>query len=112
MYWRIDDAVTEESKERQRIDKDGMLRYSAGWIYLRAFLKIGKSMMQCPQLFDLQNQVLICTFLHGSSVPHLTWLLSGASLRSAQEIGIHVRSILLHADPIERVFYNRAFWCL
>lgn len=95
-----------------RTDKDGTLKYSAGWIYLRALLKMGKSLMQGPKLFDFQGQVLLCAFLNGSAVPHLTWLVSGVGLRSAQEIGIHVRSILLHADPVERALYNRAFWCL
>jgi hypothetical protein len=112
VYWPVDDAMTEEGKERLRTDKDGTLRYSAGWKYLRALLKMGRSVMQGPNLFDFQCQVLTCLFLHGSAVPHLTWLVSGIGLRAAQEIGIHVRSILLHADPIERALYNRAFWCL
>ena len=112
VYWPVDDAVTDEGRERMRNDEDGTLKYSAGWIYLRALLKMGKSIMQGPKLFDFQAQVLICAFLHGSAVPHLTWLISGHGLRSAQEIGIHVRSILLHADPVERALYSRAFWCL
>ncbi len=112
VYWPIEEATTDEGKDRLRTDKDGTLKYSAGWIYLRALLKMGKSLMQGPKLYDFQCQVLICAFLHGSAVPHLTWLLSGVGLRSAQEIGIHVRSILLHADPTERALYNRAFWCL
>lgn len=112
VYWPVDDVVTEEGRERMRTDKDGTLKYSAGWIYLRALLKMGKSLMQGPKLFDFQGQVLLCAFLNGSAVPHLTWLVSGVGLRSAQEIGIHVRSILLHADPVERALYNRAFWCL
>jgi len=112
VYWPTDDAMTEEGKERMRQDKDGSLRYSAGWKYLRALLKMGRSVMQGPNLFDFQCQVLTCLFLHGSAVPHLTWIVSGLGLRAAQEIGIHVRSILLHADPIERALYNRAFWCL
>ena len=112
VYWPRDDAMTEEGKERLRNDKDGTLKYSAGWKYLRALLKMGRSVMQGPNLFDFQCQVLICLFLHGSAVPHLTWIVSGLGLRAAQEIGIHVRSILLHTDPTERALYNRAFWCL
>ncbi|ORY27181.1 hypothetical protein BCR39DRAFT_445399, partial [Naematelia encephala] len=112
VYWPVDDALTEEGKERLRTDTDGTLRYSAGWAYVRQVVKMGKSIMQGPNLFDFQVMVLMCCFLHGSAVPHLTWLLSGAGLRSAQEIGIHVRSILIHADPVERALYNRAFWCL
>ena len=112
VYWPLDDAMTEEGKERLRNDRDGTLKYSAGWTYLRALLKMGRSVMQGPNLFDFQCQVLICLFLHGSAVPHLTWIVSGMGLRAAQEIGIHVRSILLHTDPIERALYNRAFWCL
>ena len=112
VYWSVNEAINDEGRERLRTDKDGTLRYSAGWIYLRALIKMGKSIMQSPQLFDFQCQVLICAFLNGSAVPHLTWLISGVGLRSAQEIGIHVRSILLQAEPVERALYNRAFWCL
>lgn len=112
VYWPVDDAMTEEGKSRLRTDLDGTLKYSAGWKYLRAVLKMGRSIMQGPNLFDFQGQVLLCLFLHGSAVPHLTWIVSGLGLRAAQEIGIHVRSILLHADPVERALYNRAFWCL
>ena len=112
VYWPVNDAVSEEGKERLRTDQDGTRKYSAGWIYLRALLIMGKSLMQGPNLYDFQCQVLFCVFLHGSAVPHLTWLCSGMGLRAAQEIGIHVRSILIHADPIERALFNRAFWCL
>jgi hypothetical protein len=87
-------------------------RYSEGWIYLREVIRMGRSLMQSPNLLDFQMQVLLCLFLHGSAVPHLTWIISGLGIRAAQEIGIHVRSILLHADPTERALYNRAFWCL
>lgn len=112
VYWPLDHAMTEEGRARLRNDQDGTIKYSAGWKYLRALLKMGRSVMQGPNLFDFQCQVLICLFLHGSAVPHLTWIVSGLGLRAAQEIGIHVRSILLHTDPIERALYNRAFWCL
>lgn len=112
VYWNRDDAISEEGKERLRTDVDGTLRYSAGWHFLRALVRMGRSIMQGPNLFDFQCTVLICTFLQGSAVPHLTWLVSGMGLRAAQELGIHVRSILQHADPIERALYSRAFWCL
>ena len=112
VYWPRDLALTEEGKERLRTDKDGTLKYSAGWLYLRSHLKMGRSMMQTPNLFDFQTEVLICAFLQGSAVPHLTWLISGVGMRAAQELGIHVRSTLIHANPVERALYNRAFWCL
>ena len=112
VYWPRDEAIDEESKERLRLDKDGTLRYSAGWKYFRAVFKMGRNIMRGPTLFDFQTQVLTCGFLLGSAVPHLNWLVSGFGLRAAQEIGIHVRSILLHADPVERALFNRAFWCL
>ena len=112
VYWPRDAAMTEEGKERLRTDSDGTLRYSAGWKYLRSILEMGRSIMQGPNLFDFQSQVLICSFLYGTAVPHLTWIVSGLGLRAAQEIGIHVRSVLLHAHPTERALYSRAFWCL
>lgn len=112
VYWPANLSMTEEGSERLATDKDGTLRYSAGWKYLRSLLRMGRSIMQGPNLYEFQTQVLICQFLQGSAVPHLMWILSGFGLRSAQELGIHVRATLLHADPTERALYNRAFWCL
>ncbi|AFR93350.1 nuclear protein [Cryptococcus neoformans C23] len=112
VYWPTDLSMTEEGRERLATDKDGTLRYSAGWKYLRILLRMGRSIMQGPNLYEFQSHVLICQFLQGSAVPHLMWILSGFGLRSAQELGIHVRATLLHADPTERALYNRAFWCL
>ncbi|EIW69436.1 hypothetical protein TREMEDRAFT_30833, partial [Tremella mesenterica DSM 1558] len=112
VYWPVDSAMSEEGRERLRSDKDGTLKYSAGWNYLRALIKMGRSLMQTPTLFEFQCQVLVCAFLQGSAVPHLMWLCSGMGLRSAQELGIHVRSTLLHAHPVERALFGRAFWCL
>ena len=112
VYWPVDLAMSEEGRQRLQEDADGSRRYSAGWKYLRAVLLMGKSLMQGPNLYDFQAQVLVCTFLQGSAVPHVMWLLSGVGLRYAQELGIHVRATMLHADPVERALYNRAFWCL
>ncbi|OCF36652.1 hypothetical protein I316_01905 [Kwoniella heveanensis BCC8398] len=112
VYWPVDLALSEEGKERLRTDKDGTRRYSAGWKYLLEVLRMGRSLMQGPNLYEFQCQVLLCLFLQGSAVPHVMWLLSGVGLRLAQEIGIHIRSTLFHVDPIERALYNRAFWCL
>lgn len=112
VYWPADDATTEEGRERLRTDRDGMLKYSAGWIYLRALIKMGRSWLQGPSLLDLQTNVLVCLFLNGSAVPHLAWIVAGSGLRMAQEIGVHVRSTMLLINPIDRALYNRAFWCL
>ncbi|KIR32739.1 nuclear protein [Cryptococcus deuterogattii MMRL2647] len=112
VYWPANLSMTEEGRERLATDKDGTLRYSAGWKYLRTLLRMGRSIMQGPNLYEFQSQVLICQFLQGSAVPHFMWMLSGFGLRSAQELGIHVRATLFHADPTERALYNRAFWCL
>ena len=112
IYWPRDWATTEEGKKRLEEDADGTWKYSAGWKYMRAVLKMGRSVVQGPNLFDFQNQVLICMFLQGAAVPHLTLLISGVGLRGVQELGIHVRSTLMRANPVERALYNRAFWCL
>jgi hypothetical protein len=112
VYWPHDEASTPEGRERLRTDADGTKRYSAGWKYMRALLKMGRSIVATPNLYDFQTQVLLCAFLSGSAVPHMTWLVSGYGLRSAQELGIHVRATLLRADPVERALFGRAFWCL
>lgn len=112
VFWPRDWAMTEEGKQRLKDDADGTIKYSGGWIYMRALLRIGRSIAQSPNLYDFQTQVLVCAFLQGAAVPHLMWMLSGLGLRSAQEIGIHVRATLMYTNPIERALYNRAFWCL
>lgn len=112
VLWPTDLSMNPEGEARLKSDSDGTLRYSAGWHYCRALLRMGRSILQGPNLYEFQAQVLICQFLQGSAIPHLMWILSGIGLRSAQELGIHVRATLLHADPIERALYNRAFWCL
>ncbi|KAK8869739.1 hypothetical protein IAR55_000307 [Kwoniella newhampshirensis] len=112
ILWPTDLSMTPEGSERLKTDKDGTLRYSAGWHFVRALLRMGRSIMHGPNLYEFQTQVLVCQFLQGSAIPHLMWILSGIGLRSAQELGIHVRATLMHADPIERALYNRAFWCL
>jgi hypothetical protein len=112
VYWPVTLATTPEGQERLRRDQDGTRKYSAGWKYVRACMKMGKSIMQAPGLYEFQVIVLSCAFLQGSAVPHLMWLVSGVGLRSAQELGIHIRSTLVHVDPIERALCNRAFWCL
>ncbi|WWD15991.1 hypothetical protein CI109_100415 [Kwoniella shandongensis] len=112
VLWPTDLSMTTEGKERLKSDTDGTLRYSAGWHFIRALLRMGRSILHGPNLYEFQTQVLICQFLQGSAIPHLMWILSGIGLRSAQELGIHVRATLMHADPIERALYNRAFWCL
>lgn len=112
VFWPRDWAMSEEGKERLKADTDGTIRYSGGWIYVRALMRMGRSIAQGPNLYDFQCQVLFCAFLQGAAVPHLMWVLSGLGLRSAQEIGIHVRSTLMLANPAERALYNRAFWCL
>jgi hypothetical protein len=112
VYWPTDDATTTEGRERLRTDKDGTRKYSAGWIYMRAVMNLGRSWLQGPSLLDLQTHVLGCLFLNGSTVPHLAWIVAGAGLRMAQEMGIHVRSTMLLCNPIDRALYSRAFWCL
>lgn len=112
VYWPTEVATTPEGQDRLRNDRDGTLKYSAGWNYLRAVIKMGRSWLQGPSLLDLQTTVLVCLFMNGSAVPHLAWLVAGSGLRMAQEIGIHVRSTMLLTNPIDRALYNRAFWCL
>ena len=108
-----DERVYWSAEEDESFTQDPALhQYSAGWHWLRASLKVGRSIMKSPNLFDFQAQVLTCLFLQGATLPHLGWIVSGLGLRSAQELGIHVRSILQKADPVERALYNRAFWCL
>ncbi|ODO02941.1 hypothetical protein I350_05783 [Cryptococcus amylolentus CBS 6273] len=94
-------------------DTGGYHPYSAGWIYMRVLLRTGYNFLQSPSLYSLQKTVLICQFFQGSStVPHTLPVISSLGLRSSEELGIHVRQLLHHVDPVERELYTRAFWCL
>ncbi|TYJ58256.1 hypothetical protein B9479_001082 [Cryptococcus floricola] len=88
------------------------LPYSAGWKYLRMALHMGHNLLYMPDLHELQSQVLICYFLQSSTTPQMSAHLAGSALRSSQEIGIHLTTVLERLEPTERELYKRAFWCL
>ncbi|WVQ78352.1 hypothetical protein IAT38_000437 [Cryptococcus sp. DSM 104549] len=110
--WSAELSGTKEGRDRLAGYKESMLRHSAGWRYVRAVLRMGRSVMHGPTVHDLQTQALLCTFLMVSASPHLVWAVADLGLRSSQEIGIHMRAAQLHADPSERALLNRAFWYL
>ncbi|WVQ78353.1 hypothetical protein IAT38_000438 [Cryptococcus sp. DSM 104549] len=112
VWWPSELSATKEGRERLAGYKENMLRHSAGWRYIRAVLRMGRSIMRGPTIYDLQTDVLLCTFLVAGSSPRLAWVMASSGLRSAQEIGLHMRASMLHANPSERALFNRAFWCI
>lgn len=99
---------------------DGVL-FSDGWKYIRGLMSAGDSLHKAPTLFRLQTAVLLSTFLHGNTDSTIPWAVIGATLRGAQEIGLHLAgesgspSALpdrLGATGGERQLLLRAFWCL
>ncbi|UOH83806.1 hypothetical protein LQV05_006544 [Cryptococcus neoformans] len=112
VIWPLDQCTSESGRDTIINDPHDLRRYSAGWRYVRSYLRMGQSIVQGPNLFELQSRVLTCQFVAGTAIPHFIWIVAGYGLRSAQELGIHMRATLLHADPIERELCSRAFWCL
>ncbi|ODO02946.1 hypothetical protein I350_05788 [Cryptococcus amylolentus CBS 6273] len=88
-------------------------KFSGGWKYFRAVLRMGHNIMQLPTLFDIQCLVLTCSFIHtSSSTPQRLTTVAALGLQSIQELGAHVSAVLAQWDPVERALYHRAFWCL
>lgn len=112
VIWPLDQCTSESGRDTIINDPHNLRHYSAGWRYVRSYLRMGQSIVQGPNLFELQSRVLTCQFVAGTAIPHFIWIVAGYGLRSAQELGIHMRATLLHADPIERELCSRAFWCL
>ncbi|WVQ76607.1 hypothetical protein IAR50_006280 [Cryptococcus sp. DSM 104548] len=100
------------ARGRSRDYDSQWLPYSAGWKYLRMALRMGHNPLHMPDLHELQSQVLICCFIQASTTPQMSAHLAGSALRSSQELGIHLSSVLERLEPIERELYKRAFWCL
>ncbi|ODO02940.1 hypothetical protein I350_05782 [Cryptococcus amylolentus CBS 6273] len=87
--------------------------FTAGWRYFRAFINMGQNPLQCPTLFDLQTSVLLSQFLQGSTtLPHNLHNVYSIGISSAQDLGIHIRSLMEHVNPVEKELYVRAYWCL
>ncbi|WVQ76604.1 hypothetical protein IAR50_006276 [Cryptococcus sp. DSM 104548] len=87
--------------------------FTAGWKYFRAFIDMGRNPLQSPTLFDLQACVLLCQFLQGSTTtPYNLPIVYSTGISTAQELGLHIRSLMVHVNPVERELYVRVFWCL
>jgi hypothetical protein len=78
VYFKNPDAASNNE------DLDGSAKHSAGWRYMQMVIKMGKSWLSKPGLYDLQAHVLFCTFMQGSAIPHMTWLIAGIGLRLSQ----------------------------
>ncbi|WVQ76612.1 hypothetical protein IAR50_006285 [Cryptococcus sp. DSM 104548] len=98
--------------DEQLFKVDPSAKFSAGWKYFRAVLRMGHNIMQLPTLFDIQCLVLICLFIHASSTPQRITTIAALGLQSIQELGAHVSAVLAQWGPVERGLYHRAFWCL
>ncbi|WVQ78354.1 hypothetical protein IAT38_000439 [Cryptococcus sp. DSM 104549] len=112
VWWPAELSGTKEGRERLSGYQDRVLRHSAGWRYIRAVLRMGRSVMRGPKVCDLQTQALLCMFLLLNASPRLVWVIAALGLRTAQEIGIHMRAAQLDIDYVERAYLTRAFWCL
>jgi hypothetical protein len=87
---------------------------SAGWKYLRAAMLSMTSLRETPTLFGLQAAALLGFFLRGNVNTSTTWAIVGDALRSAQELGIHIRlpPVASVTELQQRELSARAFWCL
>ncbi|KAL7424057.1 Gypsy retrotransposon integrase-like protein 1 [Cryptotrichosporon argae] len=113
VYWTPgDSACPPDVSIDESGDAAAPREQSAGWRYFLASLRMGRVYLAGPTLWSLQNAVLSCTMLRGNAEQHYPWFLAGSALRSAQEVGVHVRTTMVKGHRVERALFNRAFWCL
>ncbi len=49
-------------------------------------------------------------FLDGTTVPQTTWVVVGAGIRAALEVGVHRKKMYALTPNVEEELWRRAFW--
>ncbi|KAF9256384.1 hypothetical protein L218DRAFT_881828 [Marasmius fiardii PR-910] len=88
--------------------------HSLGWKWFRQVPLVRESFVEPPSLYDIQLCSISVFYLQTSSAPEGAWLVIGIGIRSAQEMGIHIRNALnpYSQGPAERELWKRSFWVL
>lgn len=55
----------------------------------------------------MQMQVL---YFYLMGAPHCGWIILGAGIRLAQEVGVHEKSFAKSRGPLEVEMWRRVFW--
>lgn len=110
-------------------DIDGEFQWhSNGWKWFNQVQLIRKSLLQPPNLWDLQFYCLSVMFLQATSAPQACWTMVGIGIRLAQDVGAHRRKIRKPLQPnseltpeerkqrvkerMEEEEWGRAWWVL
>lgn len=73
VIWPLDQCTSESGRDTIINDPHDLRRYSAGWRYVRSYLRMGQSIVQGPNLLNCRVE-----FLHVNSLQELRFLtLSG-----------------------------------
>lgn len=99
---------------------------STGWELFHQVRRLGRRFIPrsihdmhvyCVRYFSLFEAVsldklhqLAALFLESSSTPQIAWMLIGAGLRFAQEVGAHRRAMYDSKPTVNSELWTRAFW--
>ncbi|KAJ7741173.1 fungal-specific transcription factor domain-containing protein [Mycena maculata] len=104
-------AVAAKYSDDPRVVLEGTnSQLSSGWKYFRQLLPLQKPLMRPCTLYEAQTLCLCVFYLQGSSAPDACWTIGGASVRFAQEVGVHRKNRF--DNKIEAEQWKRVFWIL
>ncbi|KAH6899490.1 fungal-specific transcription factor domain-containing protein [Coprinopsis sp. MPI-PUGE-AT-0042] len=102
------------SKDKRVIPEgvDSGLELGAGTQWFRQLGSDKQVISSTPSLHELQTYLLSIIYLHGTSDIEKGWYLIGATIRAAQDAGIHRRSRTAGPPTVEKELLKRVWWGL
>ncbi|KAF9268427.1 hypothetical protein L218DRAFT_893492 [Marasmius fiardii PR-910] len=100
-----------QSNDPRNLSEGTTSEHSLGWKWFSQIPLVRDSFTDPPSLYDLQLLSLSVIYLQMTSTPEAAWTLVGIGIRSAQEMGVHRKSVHPH-NTVEDELWKRAFWLL
>ncbi|KAF5316954.1 hypothetical protein D9611_003877 [Ephemerocybe angulata] len=94
------------------LDPEQLEGSGAGWKYVTQVPIWRNTLCDRTTMYDLQFYALAAKYYLGSSMPQITWTLTGLGLRLAQERGLHRRKGPNFKPTLTDEIEKRVFWCL
>ncbi|KAI0351888.1 hypothetical protein OH77DRAFT_1592538 [Trametes cingulata] len=85
---------------------------SAGWKWFQTVDNVHKSLMAPVHVYDLQIAALWIMYMQTTTMPHVSWMMTGLGMRKALDIGAHRKTMYGSKPTVEDELWRRAFWVL